>query len=252
MKYIYNRNPRGYYVYAYLRKNDLSPYYIGKGINGRAWQKHHIMVPNDKHRIVIVEAGLSEIGAIALERRLITWYGRKDNNTGILRNLSDGGEGTSGRIHSIETKIKISTGNKGRIKSDEEINRIKVGRKKGKKVSHSGQFQKGNKTWCTDMTLEDYFETHSAGQKKRFSRRDQREYLLTLLAKATQTRVENSKKLFVKYPSGSIIRYDSVKSFSEEHNVKHRCIRHFADNRSNQIIQSGRFAGYSFWFEPIK
>jgi len=95
-----------YYVYQYLRK-DLTPYYIGKGKNNRAWESHKRsngtnLLPDDLSKIQVVARSLSETEAHLLETKLIEHYGRKDLGTGILRNLTDGGEGVSGLVQTPE------------------------------------------------------------------------------------------------------------------------------------------------------
>lgn len=91
-----------YYTYAYLRE-DRTPYYIGRGKGDRAYRKHWrsrvkggYFEPPSKDRILILKKNLTEEDANKHEIYMIAIFGRKDNNTGILRNLTNGGEGTSG------------------------------------------------------------------------------------------------------------------------------------------------------------
>lgn len=121
-----------YYTYAYVRKNG-TPYYIGKGSGNRAWAKHTFRIPSNLNQIVILESNLTEIGAFALERRMIRWHGRKDLGTGILRNHTDGGEGVSGFSHSDETKRLLSIQQLGKPKSAAAILKRQQTRKKNNK-----------------------------------------------------------------------------------------------------------------------
>ena len=117
-----------FYVYAYLRKKDNTPYYIGKGTEKRAWTKHsNISVPKDLSKIIVLEKNLTEVGALALERRYIKWYGKKIDNTGILLNRSDGGDGVTGYKHTTEQKKKKSLVMKGKTPYNKGLKRPGVG-----------------------------------------------------------------------------------------------------------------------------
>jgi hypothetical protein len=64
----------------------------------------------------MLRSGLLESEAFQWESFYIQHYGRIDNGTGILRNLTNGGEGSSGCKASLETREKISQAAKGNKK----------------------------------------------------------------------------------------------------------------------------------------
>lgn len=101
-------NPNRFYTYAYLRE-DKTPYYVGKGVRGRLYAKNHgkIPVPN-KNRIIFLKKNLSEEEAFKHEKYMIAVFGRKNLGTGILLNMTDGGEGATGNRHSEKSKKILS------------------------------------------------------------------------------------------------------------------------------------------------
>ena len=120
-----------YYVYMYLRE-DGTPYYIGKGKGNRAYSKHRsgmrVKVPAP-NRIKLVYNNLTEDIAFTKEKELILRYGKLCDNTGILMNITDGGEGSSGRKHTEDSKKKISKSLKDNINASgsEPYNKGKTG-----------------------------------------------------------------------------------------------------------------------------
>jgi len=124
-----------FYVYSYLRE-DFSPYYIGKGSGKRAYTKgpKEVKPPKDKTRVKIIKENLTEQEAFELEKLYILMFGRKDLETGILRNKSDGGDGSSGWIMSTEERRKRSEMMKG-VKRPQWIYDKIAASNKGKKAS---------------------------------------------------------------------------------------------------------------------
>ena len=104
--------PKGFYVYLFLRK-DGTPYYVGKGHGKRAFDESRNWHPRDLSRVQVVETGLLEAAAFELEKGLITKYGRKDLGTGILRNRTDGGDGTAGHKLNDEQRKRLAIVRRG-------------------------------------------------------------------------------------------------------------------------------------------
>ena len=102
-----------YCIYRHIRKDNNSIFYVGIGNKNRPYDKR--MRSNFWNRIVnktdyiveILENNLTWEKACELECLIISIYGRRNNNTGILCNLTDGGEGGYGTIISNSTKNKM-------------------------------------------------------------------------------------------------------------------------------------------------
>jgi hypothetical protein len=134
LQYWRSKVSNKFYVYAYIRNKDSAtaqagtPYYIGKGCGNRAYARHRCKVP-DKSRIILLEQNLSEVGALAIERRLIKWWGRKDICTGILLNRTEGGDSP---LMTDSMKMHLSIINTGKIISSETRTKMSITRS-GKK-----------------------------------------------------------------------------------------------------------------------
>jgi len=127
-----------YYTYAYLRE-DGTPYYIGKGKGNRIYRKDkRIRPPKDRSKIIFLKQNLTEEEVFKHEIYMIFVFGRRDLGTGILRNLTNGGEGSSGFFHTKESIKKISKSKKGcsTWNKGKEIKNIED-------LSYSGKYKRG-------------------------------------------------------------------------------------------------------------
>jgi hypothetical protein len=112
-----------FYVYAHKRLDTNAIFYVGKGARNRAYSKSgrnrywKNIVNKAGYSVVIVNSGVDEQTAFALEIELIGFL-REEGV--VLCNMTDGGEGSSGFLHTEESKSKISGKVKGVPKPDSQ------------------------------------------------------------------------------------------------------------------------------------
>ena len=168
------------YIYKHIRLDTNEVFYIGIGSDntykranlkkGRNIYWNNIINKSD-YRIEILEDNISWEETLLKEVEYIKKYGRKDLGLGSLCNLTDGGEGTVGKVMSEELKsFHRNTLNKHR-KITAEINRkLKTGSKlsketllklQGRKLSSKAKEKISNATSKKIICVEDNIEFNS-------------------------------------------------------------------------------------------
>ncbi len=161
---------KGHYVYCYLRAQDSktgkagSPYYVGLASSGsRPFDKNHsCAVPHIAANVRLMRSGLTWEEAAGWEVRYIAHFGRIDTGSGILRNFTDGGEGTPGLVRSDEDRQKKSIAAKRRYSDPAEraktaasqvgVHEYRKGKEWREKISARLQ---GREAWNTGLTVAD-------------------------------------------------------------------------------------------------
>lgn len=108
-----------WYVYRHIRRDKNSPFYIGIGCKrdyfrayesgakrNNIWNK---ITSKSQWDVEILFDGITKQEASLKEQEFIDLYGRIDNNTGCLANMTNGGDGIWGCVRSKETRAKLST-----------------------------------------------------------------------------------------------------------------------------------------------
>ncbi len=131
------------YLYRHIRLDKNEPFYIGigsdsnykrandKNLRSGYWQK---ILSKTEYRVDILFDDLTWEEACEKEIEFISIYGRRDLNNGTLCNMTNGGEGTLGRIATEETRRKIGIAQKGKINSPETRKKLSIANK-GRKHS---------------------------------------------------------------------------------------------------------------------
>ena len=96
-----------FYVYTHHKATTGEVFYVGKGYGKRAhifgrneiWSR---IVEKHGYYVEFASKGLTEAEAFSLEIALIAKHGRLNNGTGVLANMTDGGEGNQGIVFSQE------------------------------------------------------------------------------------------------------------------------------------------------------
>lgn len=119
-----------YYVYRHIRLDKNEPFYIGVGTENKHQGYHRAYTTQKRNnlwnkiasktgiRIEILFEGNDYQEVLKKELEFIRLYGRINNNTGILANLTDGGEKNTGAIPTAKARENMSISHIGQIPSE--------------------------------------------------------------------------------------------------------------------------------------
>ena len=199
-----------HYLYRHIRLDKNEPFYIGIGTKlnkhntlkgtcvrafckfdrGDIWKK---ISKKTGYKIEIIMESKNYEFIKQKEIEFIKVYGRKNLGTGILANLTDGGDGTIGIEFSQERKDKISKANKG------------------------------NKFALGSIRSEEFRKNIGLRVSKFFQNKENRERFRKMRSVPIVSENNTTKE---------IIFHESTKKASKELNVTEKCIYLFLKNKS--------------------
>lgn len=131
-------------VYFHFCISTQEVFYVGIGISTRPWDRnrskfwHSYVRKHGPFEVQIVYSDMHWNAAANVERQYIQFFGRRNTGSGSLVNLTDGGDGTVGFVHSEEFrrkmsqiprstqwKARISESNRGKTISPKSIEKMK-------------------------------------------------------------------------------------------------------------------------------
>ena len=217
-----------YYVYVLSDPETGVPFYVGKGTGRRAWRHEtdvrlhgahwnpmvlseikRIHKNGDSVKVDFISSNLLHEEAKVLEIETIAKIGRRNQNTGPLANLTDGGEGTVGRIfnHSEKTKEQIRKSMTGKTNSEES----NAKRRKSMTGRYVGRVM--SEDWCAKIGKSCKGQERSPEFKKHLS--------------VIRTGENNpaAKTWILENPNGEVVTIKSLSTFCRNNDLSYRKIR---------------------------
>lgn len=224
-----------FYVYGHYRADTGEIFYIGKGTGDRAhskqgrgntiWQR---ISKKHGYRVEYIHENLSEADAFEAERQLIRLYGRLDQRSGILANMTDGGEGvTNITPELLEKRSRTYKENYQNLPEEEK--------------------EKKRAVWAQNTRTPEARKKNSEFKKQMWSNPEYKERLKKIFkeAFATPEAYANRSKARQKTHHGLVSPDGTV--YSPIVNLKQFCITHNLNHGNIQFVLKGKRHHHKGW-----